>query len=305
MKTIAFYNEKGGVGKTSFTIMYASYLYYKHGIDIAVVDLNNRLNGYRAKEIKEKTINGTIENFNLDHAWPIVAPQKGELKKYRTQLFPESLWFNEHIRAGELKGKKVVLIDLPGAAGGDTNVASMIHGQHIGMYVIPTERNIQTARATVGVFNTINKYSNYDPVIVSFINRTFIPNVSRDKYQGIADKYKELKIPVLPDMVSNSSRMDNISAKSIICSTLEYPDWDNEAFKGSRDLGIENLFIDITRLLNTSREHPGTNTVVIDFADDMQKQFREDRQLRNTMFPQFEFPETMFKAAKADNNNQL
>ena len=51
MKTVSFYNEKGGVGKTTFSILYASWLKYKHGVDVAVVDLNNRIASYRKDEM--------------------------------------------------------------------------------------------------------------------------------------------------------------------------------------------------------------------------------------------------------------
>ena len=295
MKTIAFYNEKGDVGKSSYTVLYASYLYYKHGIDVAVVDLNNRLSGARAKEIKEKTINGTIDSFNLGKIWPIVEPKIDELKKLRGQNFPESIWFDEQIRTGQLKDKKVVLVDLPGAAGSDSNVASMLWGQHIGLYVMPTERNIQTIRATVGVSNAINRHAKHNPLVVTFINRVDIQQVGKKIYENIADKFKALRIPVLPDMISASVRMDNSKNKKIICSTLEYPNWDDNAFKGSRDLGIENLFIDITKLLNKSQDHRNTNPVYLDFVDSLQKEFNEKRQLHGTVFSEFEFPASMFK----------
>ena len=42
---VAFSTQKGGVGKTTFTVLAASYLYYLKGYDVAVVDcggLENR-----------------------------------------------------------------------------------------------------------------------------------------------------------------------------------------------------------------------------------------------------------------------
>ena len=35
---VAFSTQKGGVGKTTFTVLAASYLYYLKGYDVAVVD---------------------------------------------------------------------------------------------------------------------------------------------------------------------------------------------------------------------------------------------------------------------------
>lgn len=35
---VAFSTQKGGVGKTTFTVLVASYLYYLKGYSVAVVD---------------------------------------------------------------------------------------------------------------------------------------------------------------------------------------------------------------------------------------------------------------------------
>ena len=37
---VAFSTQKGGVGKTTFTVLVASYLYYLKGYNVAVVDLS-------------------------------------------------------------------------------------------------------------------------------------------------------------------------------------------------------------------------------------------------------------------------
>ena len=38
---VAFSNKKGGVGKTTFTVLAASYLYYLKGYDVSVVDCDS------------------------------------------------------------------------------------------------------------------------------------------------------------------------------------------------------------------------------------------------------------------------
>lgn len=39
---VAFSTQKGGVGKTTFTVLVASYLYYLKGYNVAVVDCDTR-----------------------------------------------------------------------------------------------------------------------------------------------------------------------------------------------------------------------------------------------------------------------
>ena len=48
MKTITFFSEKGGVGKSTFSIMLASWLHHKMGVKVALADFN--LQGSRETE---------------------------------------------------------------------------------------------------------------------------------------------------------------------------------------------------------------------------------------------------------------
>lgn len=55
MKTLTFFNEKGGVGKSLHTTLFASYLRYREGARVAVIDLENptpRLGPERARELR-------------------------------------------------------------------------------------------------------------------------------------------------------------------------------------------------------------------------------------------------------------
>ena len=54
MKSLTFFNEKGGTGKSTFTMMYASWLQYIHGVRVTVVDFNERLEKYRNDEIEAR-----------------------------------------------------------------------------------------------------------------------------------------------------------------------------------------------------------------------------------------------------------
>ena len=56
MKTLTFFNEKGGVGKSLHTIMYASWLQYSVGAKVAVFDLESptsRLDLIRRQELSQ------------------------------------------------------------------------------------------------------------------------------------------------------------------------------------------------------------------------------------------------------------
>lgn len=292
MKTISFFNEKGGVGKSTYTILYASWLKYKHGLDVAVVDLNSRIGQYRKDEIKYKKGLNIIDQYDLSKAWDIIAPNKEQMKKYKGQAMPLSIWLDEEIRDGLLTGKDVVLIDLPGAAVGK-EFSEMLLGQQIGMFAIPTHRNMMTIRATTSTNNTINTYKNYPVTVVNFITQ-IQTYVKIAVYEELANAFIKMHLQVLPDMISYSERLNTLSNANIIASTLAYPDWDNDAFRGSRDLGLENLFIDITHLLKETRDHRNTADTKLDFVNGLEKVFKAERQLMHSSFPKFDFPEDMF-----------
>lgn len=53
--TVAFSNQKGGVGKSTQTVLVASYLYYEMGVKVAIMDCDSpqhSLMGERDRELK-------------------------------------------------------------------------------------------------------------------------------------------------------------------------------------------------------------------------------------------------------------
>lgn len=294
MKTVSFYNEKGGVGKTTFSILYASWLKYKHGVDVAVVDLNNRIASYRKDEMKKKKELGILDRYDAGNLWPILQPDKESLAPFKGQKMMYSLWLDNEIKRGRLKDRQVVVVDMPGSA---TNIfPAILIGRHVGLYLIPTFRDMMTIRASMAVNMALNMPET-KPRRAIFLNQiqTYI---SLEEYQAIADILQEARLPILPDMISFSERIKTIGKENIITTTMEYPDWNNPAFRGSRDLGMENLFIDVTRLLNDTPDHEGTEEVSLNFVESLEKEFRHDRSLVHSSFPEFDFPENMFPKSR-------
>ena len=292
MKTISFYNDKGGVGKTTFSILYASWLRYKHSKKVSVIDFNKRINKYRNEELSNKQKLEILDNYNVEESWPIFEPTIEELTKYQGQQNPYSLWIHEQKMKGKFNDTDVLIIDMPG--GNQTIFNSVYRGKDIGLFVVPTDKSQMSLQCTMSLNKLIKTYSKlYAPKTAIFINQ-IQTYVAYTKYQAVADMFIKFQYPILPDMVSFSERMKTLDKNNIIVSTLEFPDWDKEDFRGSRDLGIENLFIDITKLLKDSKDHVGTQQADLSFVDSLHKEFREDRQLTKSSFPEFEFPKEMF-----------
>jgi len=100
----------------------------------------------------------------------------------------------------------------------------------------------------------------------------------------------EAGLPVLPDIISASDRMKNISEPDIMRSTISVPNWESKLFRGARDLGTENLFTDIARLLAKTPDFRGTPVYDMTFVSKLEKQAKGQnmRQLKGSSFPAFE-----------------
>ena len=77
---VAFSNQKGGVGKSTLTVLVASYLYYEMGVKVAIMDCDSpqhSLMGERNRELKD-----------LDEFPHIQAMATAQLAKCGLQPYP-------------------------------------------------------------------------------------------------------------------------------------------------------------------------------------------------------------------------
>ena len=106
---IAFATQKGGIGKTTLTVLTASYLHYVKGYNVAVVDCDapqNSIADLRAREIKVINESTYFKALACDHfrrvkkkAYPVVTSNREEATK------PDLVFFD---LPGTLKSEGVV-----------------------------------------------------------------------------------------------------------------------------------------------------------------------------------------------------
>lgn len=288
MKTITFFSEKGGVGKSSFSIMYASWLHYKYGVKVGLADFNRRILNYRNEEIeKRKKLrigNPDIKLFDVSKAWPIVDvnyDRTSELRKAGVQR-PYAIWLEEECRSGRLAGMDVVLCDFPGSLTGFEFIQNCSM-RMLNLIVIPTDKDPMVLDSTFSLHNLIKEYNH-----CAFINkaRTNLNN-QRASYIKFAELLVKEGLPLLPDMISNSDRMMSIEKVDNIRSTFGFPDFDLPEYGASKDLGIGNLFIDVTRELAKTKDLRGTGTADLSFVERLRK-VDDGRQLRGTQYKDYE-----------------
>lgn len=120
---VAFSTQKGGVGKTTFTVLAASYLYYLKGYDVAVVDCDypqHSIAGMRKRDAEQVGADEDYKRMAYEQftrlgkkAYPVLcsSPEKAIATA------------DEHIAAGHVPD--IVFFDLPGTVNSEGG-----HGLH-------------------------------------------------------------------------------------------------------------------------------------------------------------------------------
>lgn len=294
MKVIAFFSEKGGVGKSTFTLMFASWL-KKHGIKVGVADYNKRLLEYRKDEILAMKNNNTFSEEIIQNAWPIVPVDKKFVSQFGSNNPGHALWLEHEIQEGAFKDMDVVLTDLPGSISG-REIIHLVMYKLVNLVIIPFDRDRQALGAAISVKNVLRQVDGCR--YCGFLNMVQTAYGKKADYQKIMEVMEKQKLPVLPDMISFSERMKQFEKVDMMRSTFSYPDWNNPAFKGSRDLGIENLFIDIAREMAKVPDFRKTAPANLYFVETLVKDNSMqslNRQLNGTSFKDYEIelPEDM------------
>lgn len=297
MKTIAFFSEKGGVGKSSFSIMYTSWL-KKHGVKTGLVDFNDRVQKYRNNEIRNRNAiiaqnpEKGIKPFMSKDAWPIHTVMQKELYEYERggSKFPCYQALYDQLLFKEMKDADVVVVDFPGSITGK-EFPQCYNGKLISYIAMPTERDPMTLDSTNKMHAIFKKMQNdpfYKDNYCVFMNKAQLGlNNMRSVYFKLMKRLVDAGIPMLPDMISYTERMSTIEKVDIFRSTFGYPDFDAPEYEKVSDLGMGNLFIDITRELRSRPELPDTGVSDLSFVDALRKK-DDGRQFKGSAFPQYE-----------------
>lgn len=289
MKIIAFFSEKGGVGKSTFSLMYASCLKYKYGVKVGIADFNKRLTEYRKDEAFYLKSTGQLTKEMEENAWPIIPVDRKFVMQAGTNNPGNALWLSYLVTQGEFKDMDVVIADLPGSVNGH-EIIHLVQTGVVNLVIIPFDKDIQAISAALSVKNFLSKVPTCK--YFGFFNMIQTAFGNKMEYVKKMNILKGSNLPVLPDMVSFSDRMKSFEKIDIIRSTFSYPDWENPVFSGSKDLGIENLFIDITRELQKIPDYRGTRPADLSFVNSLTKDVSTiqalNRQLNGTPFPEYE-----------------
>lgn len=229
---LAFATQKGGMGKTTLSVLVASWLHYKRRIPVAVLDVDaSQLSVFtlRLRE-SEQMDEATRVRFNEQDIdpYPIVRGEPADVPHLLTQVPPEI---------------RFVFIDLPG----NIDVAGYEQAlSKVDYLLVPMETS--EFSVTTG-FNYLNAIRQID----------LLP---ADRCRIVWNKYKDSRDAVLADQLTerfNEYGFDSL--KSRIPQRDSYQDAGNRStlfpipIQYLRNSGLKDLFVEIELLALTPKQN--------------------------------------------------
>lgn len=266
-KLISFSSQKGGVGKTTFTTLLASYLYYERGCNVAVIDCDYPQFSIKKQRDREKKQIMTISSFN-----ELARQQYERLNKKPYPVFPcefpEILDYAEEIIDKSPMIYDYVFFDFPGTVNSEPIVRALRGMDYL---FIPAEAERKVMESTLEfaftmseLFKKIGKTEN----IFLFWNK-----VDKREKNNLYEKYddevfKPLNLRIMKSFFPQSSKFKKeieADARYIFNSTY-FPAM-KAAVKGTNiNLeGFVNEFLSLIKDKQTNDES-GVQTQVLEEA---------------------------------------
>lgn len=159
MKCISIYNEKGGSGKTTLTVMFASYLSYENGARVLVVDLENptwRIMSLRNSDLallkkSDSALSRWFVEHDLDFSSDLFYPiftDGEEINHYndRNLHILYDRFVNMYLKPEEYD---YVLVDFPGGYSDDIPVSMLSASGLLNHVFVPVNLDEQTLDVAV------------------------------------------------------------------------------------------------------------------------------------------------------------
>lgn len=231
---IAFATQKGGIGKTTLTVLTASYLHYVKGYNVAVVDCDapqNSIADLRAREIKVIGESTYFKAHACDHfrrvkkkAYPVIASNAVDALDDADKMLRE-----------EATKPDLVFFDLPGTLKSEGVVKTLSQMDYIFTPISADRLVVESSLQFAALF--------HENLITTGIAKTkglhlFWTMVDGREKSELYDLYRqvidEMNIPMLETRLPDSKRFRrdlSEERKAIFRSTI-FP-MDNALMKGS------------------------------------------------------------------------
>ena len=239
---IAFATQKGGIGKTTLTVLTASYLHYVKGYNVAVVDCDapqNSIADLRAREVKVIGESTYFKALACDHfrrvkkkAYPVV-----------TSNAADALDDADRLLRGDATKPDLVFFDLPGTLKSEGVVKTLSQMDYIFAPISADRLVVESTLQFAALF--------HENLITTGIAKTkglYLFWTMVDLYRQIIDG---MNIPLLETRLPDSKRFRrdlSEERKAIFRSTI-FP-MDNALMRGSN---IKELAEEICSVMKIQR----------------------------------------------------
>lgn len=244
---VAMSNQKGGVGKSTVTILLASYLHYVKGKNVAIVDcdtLQHSVSHMRKRDMQ------TVEK--TDEYKQLMMTQWGKIGK-KAYTVVESSPAEARSKIGELMeaapGLDIILVDLPGSLSSDGVFKTIINMDYV---LTPIVADRIVMQSTMSFATAVLDYLKGKPEIPLKNFFFFWNKVDKRASTEVYDAYKKimdrLNLKVLKTVIPESRRFDkelSMKGKPFFRSTLFPPP--AKMLKGSE---IDELAEELCKTLN-------------------------------------------------------
>ena len=203
---VALSNQKGGVGKSTFTVLLASYFHYLKDKNVLVVDCDYPQ--YSIKTLREWDVKNVEKNPRLQS---LLVEQFGDTGKKAYNILtstPENARETacQFIDRSEI-GYDLVLFDLPGTVNTAGVLQSIINMDHVFTPIIQERMSMQSSVSFVLAIREFMLHHKEVPLhdIHMFWNR-MDKRVSKDLYNAYSEIFRSLKLQVLDTTIPSAER---------------------------------------------------------------------------------------------------
>lgn len=247
---IAFSTQKGGVGKSTFTVLLASYLHYLKGVNVAVMDCDYpqcSVYDMRKREIRQLGTNLHYQSKAIalfdslgKQTYPIVCAKPEEaITKAREFL------------AAEPTGYDVVFFDLPGTINNDGVISTFMSMDYVFVPMAPSRMSMEsTLSFVIPVNDLLSEYKDLNlKAIHLFWNRVDgrIKKEWLEHYEGVI---RQFGLPLMQTVIPQSVRYDkeqSIEGSDAVFLSTIFPA-DRNLLKGSNLDLLVNEIMEIIHL---------------------------------------------------------
>lgn len=239
MKVISFFSAKGGTGKTTFNVLLASYIKYRLGKRVMVLDFDFpefNLSHMRERDLLYLEREGIP--FHEEEFYPIERVRKKTTRDIRAlakqfELFSAELDY--------------LILDFPGSFSADDPVCQLLLDGHIDLMVIPVELDPMIIASMRSLSHILQE--NKQRTLL-FFNRV-CGREPKEAYARVRDWFAEDGSVISEHYVKQSESMKKEKdATSHIRSTVDFP----MAYVKKRNPGIVKLFEEVLEYVELDKE---------------------------------------------------